>query len=102
MEKEEFLAMIEKLRAVIDSGKYDACPCPKTKCEWHGNCHHCVLIHRHHGEHVPNCLQHILIDKIKALAGTAELLVEPKPRTPDAMWEYVREVSPLKGRGTSI
>lgn len=99
MDKDEYVQLVKKLRAVIDSGAYDACPCPKKKCEWHGRCRECVLIHRYNGDHVPNCLQPILVEKIKALAGTAELLVERKPMTPGEMWDYVRAVAPRDGAG---
>jgi len=94
MNQDEFVETIKKLRAMIDLGQHTACPCPKTKCEWHGNCHDCVMIHRFNGDHVPNCLQPILTEKIRELARAAELLVEPKPMTTDAMWDYVEAVAP--------
>lgn len=96
MNKDEYVKVIQDLRTMIKSGKYAKCPCPKTKCEWHGNCHECVMIHRYNNDHLPNCLQPVLIDKIKSIAKTAELLVSPKEKTPDDYWDYVNEVSPLE------
>ncbi len=79
---------------MLASGAEATCSCPKTKCQWHGDCYNCVRIHRHFGEHVPNCLQFILGDKIKELARAAEMNVESKQRTPDEYWDYVQEVAP--------
>ena len=98
MNKEEFCRLIEHLRDVIRSGEYDKCPCPKIKCEWHGRCRECVILHRYGGDHVPNCLQYILEDKIKAIANTVELEVKKKPMTPGSYWDYINEVSPPADR----
>lgn len=94
MKKEEYVELIKELRQMIKSGKYAECTCPKKKCEWHGKCFECVMIHRVYQDHVPNCLQPILQNKIKELAKTAELIVTPKEKTPDEYWDYVNEVCP--------
>lgn len=94
MEKEEYVEVIKELRAMIKSGKYTKCPCPKVKCEWHGNCFECVMIHRVNQDHVPNCMQPMLKNKIKELAKVAEMITEPKPLTPGEYWDYVNEVCP--------
>ena len=94
MEKEQYVEVIKANRAMIKSGKYAQCPCPKTYCEWHGRCFECVLIHRVNRDHIPNCLQPILLDKVRDLARVAELVTEPKPRTPKEYWDYVKEVCP--------
>lgn len=91
MTKEEFAKEIDHLREVISSGDYNECPCPKNYCEWHGNCFKCVLIHRYHKKHVPNCLQSILKDKIETLAKAAELEVNEKELTPEEFWDYAKE-----------
>ena len=91
MTKEQFYDLIQKIRAVADDGENLKCSCPKTKCEWHGNCMKCVAIHRYYGEHIPNCLQCIINDKIKALAGAGEMTAAEKEKTPDEYWEYMRE-----------
>jgi hypothetical protein len=93
MRKEEFAGLVRKIRSMLASGADAECPCPKIKCEWHGDCYRCVRIHRHYGDHVPNCLQPILRGKIEDLARAAELKVQAKPMTPDGHWEYVRRSS---------
>lgn len=96
MTKEEYLAVIQQIRAMLASEQSKACSCPNLKCEWHGNCYACVRIHRHYGDHVPNCLQYILKDKIAAIAQVAEMTVARKPYTPGEYWDYVNEVAPLE------
>ncbi|HOQ76481.1 MAG TPA: hypothetical protein PK369_07950 [Thermoclostridium sp.] len=58
------------------------CPCPKVKCEWHGKCRECVALHRYYKDHVPNCFQLYINDKIKAIARIGELEVVEKEKTP--------------------
>ena len=94
MEKEQFVDVVKNLRAMIKSGEHSKCTCPKVKCEWHGNCYECVLIHRVNKDHVPNCLQPILENKIREIAKAAELLVVTKEKTPGEYWDYVNEVCP--------
>ena len=94
MEKEQYLEVVKKNRALIKSGKYTQCPCPKPYCEWHGKCFECVLIHRVAQDHVPNCMHPMLRSKIAELAKVAELTTEPKPMTPKENWDYVKNVCP--------
>ncbi len=94
MNKEEFREVVEKCRELIKSREYAKCTCPKVKCEWHGKCYECVLIHRVNSNHVPNCMQHIFEEKVRALAGAIEFNIEKKPMTPPEFWDYVNEVSP--------
>ena len=49
----------------------DHCPCQKA-CRSHGNCKECVVIHRAHGEHVPNCMRPMLNQKIRLLSELTE------------------------------
>lgn len=37
----------------------DFCIC-KADCQYHGKCTECVLIHRGHQNHLPNCLKPII------------------------------------------
>jgi hypothetical protein len=92
--KEEFAEFVKNFRDFVKSGDYSKCTCPKTYCGLHGNCFECVLMHRHNSKHVPNCLQHILTDKIKSLAETVELETSEKQKRPKEHWEYVRKVLP--------
>jgi hypothetical protein len=93
-EKQNYLEEVKKLREMIRSGEYSRCPCPKTKCEWHGQCFECVMIHRYHRDHVPCCLQPLLRGWIAGLARAAELNIEPKPLRPGEYWDYINEVCP--------
>ena len=93
--KEEYVKLIKEIRAMLASDAEAACSCPKTGCEWHGDCYNCVRIHRHFGDHLPNCLQFILQDKVKEIAGTVEMMVTPKEKTPADYWDYVNQVAPL-------
>lgn len=93
-QKEKYVEMVKECRTMIKSGKYTQCPCPKKKCEWHGKCFECVLLHRVNQDHVPCCLHPMLRNKIKELAKVAEMITEPKPLTPGEYWDYVNEVCP--------
>ena len=93
-DKEQYVKEHQELRALIESGRYSECPCPKLKCEWHGQCFECVLVHRVAQNHVPCCLQPMLRQKIAELAGAAELVVEPKPLRPEEYYDYLKEVCP--------
>jgi len=96
--KEEFAGLVKNLREILASDAEAKCSCPKTKCEWHGDCYNCVRIHRHFGDHIPNCLQFILRDKIKEFARAAEMTVQAKEKTPLEYWDYVNEVAPLHSK----
>lgn len=98
MTKEEYVELVKEIRAFLASGEDAGCPCPKTKCEWHGKCYECVRMHRHFKDHVPNCLQPMLREQARALARVAEMTVEPKPMTPGEYWDYVNEVAPPEGK----
>ena len=51
----------------------------------------CVALHRYYKDHVPNCFQQFINDKIKAIAQIGELNVVEKEKTPSEYWDYVRE-----------
>jgi hypothetical protein len=94
MEKDDYVSLIKEIRVMLASDKEAKCSCPKAKCEWHGDCYNCIRIHRHFGDHVPNCLQFFLRDKIKEIARAAEMTAERKPMTPDEYWDHVNRVAP--------
>ena len=98
MTKKEYVKVIQGIRAMLASKADAKCSCPKTKCEWHGRCYECVRIHRHFGDHVPNCMQDMLQGKIRELARIAEMTADAKPKTPDEYWDHVNRVAPLKQR----
>ena len=98
MTKSEYVKVVKSIRAMLASNEGAGCPCPKVKCEWHGKCYECVRIHRHFGDHIPNCMQFMFQNRISELARAAEMTVESKPKTPDEYWDYVNDVAPLKKR----
>ena len=89
--KEEYYENVLENRKLVDDPQVTKCSCPNTLCDWHGKCKECVALHRYHGDHVPVCLQPILTDKIKALAGVAEMFTEKKEPTPIEYRRYVKE-----------
>ena len=89
--KEQYAQRLKGWVERLAAGECAECPCPKTKCHWHGNCRDCVRIHRMHGDHLPACLQFIIKDKIKDLAATAELNTSDKPHRPDEFYEHARK-----------
>mgnify|MGYP000117906794 CR=1 FL=1 len=88
---EQFYTLIQEIRGVLANPAKTRCSCPKTACEWHGRCRECVAIHRHFRDHVPNCMQDFMKEKIAAVAGLVEMEVVDKPRTPKEHWDYVRQ-----------
>lgn len=94
MDKEKFVESIIDCREKLKSGKYDKCSCPQLKCEWHGKCRECVMLHRAYQDHLPHCLKPIFQNKIKGLAEAIEFDITPKKRTPEEYWDYVETVCP--------
>jgi hypothetical protein len=91
MSKEDYYQLICGIRAKLATDECRECPCPKTNCEWHGDCYTCVRQHRINKNHVPNCLQFILDEKVAKIAEVAEMTVTKKPNTPSEYWDYVRQ-----------
>ena len=91
--KEEYYESVLENRRVATDPEITKCTCPKTSCDWHGKCKECVALHRHYGDHIPFCLQPVITDKIKALAGVAEMVTEKtnKETTPIEYQRYVQE-----------
>jgi hypothetical protein len=89
--KEEYYELIREIRAALSRPENLQCICPKSKCEWHGNCQKCMAQHRYFKKHIPNCMQNIFNEKIKEVAQIFELEAREKDRTPNEYWDYVRE-----------
>jgi hypothetical protein len=88
--KEEFYQLVTELRKIALNPLFQKCSCPKAKCEWHGKCLECVTLHRYNKDHVPNCFQQIINDKIRAIASIGEMTAIEKEQTPSEYWDYVR------------
>jgi len=41
-------------------------------------------------------MQFILQEQVKELARAAEMIAEPKPKTPDELWDHVNQVAPCE------
>ena len=80
--KEEYYDQVLKNRELAADPQITKCTCPNTLCDWYGKCKECVALHRYHNDHIPICLQPIINEKIKALAGTAEMITVKKEPTP--------------------
>jgi hypothetical protein len=89
--KEEHYELVLRLRKIAADPEKQKCPCPKVKCEWHGRCLECVTTHRHFKDHVPNCFQQFINEKLKAVAAIGEMNAVEKEQTPAEYWDYVRE-----------
>jgi len=89
--KEQYYESVLENRRLTQDPGIVACACPNTLCDWHGKCKECVALHRYHGDHVPVCLQPIINDKIKQLAGVCEMVTAQKEGTPVEYRLYVRE-----------
>jgi hypothetical protein len=60
----------EFVAEVLSSGE-DYCSC-KANCKHHGKCVECVVIHRGHGDHLPNCFRDMVNRRIKAVSELTE------------------------------
>lgn len=90
-ELEEYYNKIQGIRRILEEDNGPQCTCPRTNCIWHGDCASCVRQHRLLGDHIPTCLQPILLKKIEELAKTAELTILKKtPRSAEYM-DFVHE-----------
>jgi hypothetical protein len=95
--KEEFVAEVKEVRAMLATDAHAGCSCPNTYCEYHGDCYNCIRIHRHFKDHVPRCLQPMLREKMAGLIQAVEYSVEDIPSSPKEYWDYLNEVAPHGG-----
>jgi len=91
LSKEEYYNLIVEIRSVLSNPDNLKCSCPKTTCEWHGDCKKCVAQHRYFKKHIPNCLQNVFNDRVKNLVEIFEMTALDDDKTPDEYWDYVRE-----------
>ena len=89
--KEEYYLQVLENRRILQNPDNLKCPCPKIKCEWHGNCQACTALHRYHKDHVPNCFQQFINDRLKAVVEIGELKAIEKEQTPSEYRDYVKE-----------
>ncbi|MFZ0931155.1 MAG: hypothetical protein WAN11_21290 [Syntrophobacteraceae bacterium] len=95
--KEKYGEVIEEIRAMLKTDECSECSCPNIRCEWHGDCHSCVRIYRHFGDHVPRCLQFVIDKKAASMKESIETQMRKKPIPPDEYRDYLMEVAPKEG-----
>ena len=62
--------------AEVHASGQDHCSCT-TKCPHHGKCADCVVIHRGHQDHLPNCFHPMVNRRIAAVSALAEHSFRP-------------------------
>jgi hypothetical protein len=93
--KEEYYELVLENRRIAGDPDNLRCPCPNIKCEWHGRCKKCVALHRYHRDHIPNCFQEFIRDKIESVASIVEMVAVEKEKTPDEYRDYVKEMDKI-------
>jgi hypothetical protein len=66
----------EFLQAVLNSGE-DHCSC-RVPCKHHGKCVECVVLHRGHGHHLPNCFRDMVNRRLEPLSQLTEHTLKRK------------------------
>ncbi len=94
LSKEQYVDTVKEIREMLKTNESIECSCPNIRCEWHGDCHSCVRIYRHFGNHVPRCLQFVLDKKVIAIKEAVELAMRKKPIPPDEYRDYLNQVAP--------
>jgi hypothetical protein len=92
--KEQYAALVTEIREMLKTDECVECSCPNLRCEWHGDCHSCVRIYRHFGNHVPRCLQFVLDKKAAAIKEATETALRKKPLPPDEVYDYLDKAVP--------
>ena len=62
--KEEYYEMVLENRRLAADPDIVKCTCPNALSEWHGKCRECVALHRYHNDHIPVCLQPMIMAEI--------------------------------------
>jgi len=60
----------EFLQTVLSSGE-DHCSC-RVACKHHGKCIECVVLHRGHGHHLPNCFRDMVNQRLEPISQLTE------------------------------
>jgi len=94
--KEEFVEIVKKVRDVLKTDECATCPCPNTRCEWHGDCYNCIRIYRHFGHNVPSCLQPVIAQKIARIKEAAENEIQDIPKRSDELYDHLYSVAPIE------
>ena len=71
------------------------CPCTQPQCPVWGNCVLCIQAHLDHKEHLPECMENLLREKVKDLSAMMEFTVSDSRPTPE-FWESFDKEGYLK------
>lgn len=75
-EHEAATRLQDEFLAEVKSAGVDHCSCPNN-CKFHGKCVECIIIHRGHGDHLPNCLRTMVNRRIAAISELTEHTLDP-------------------------
>ncbi|MGE5531717.1 MAG: LPS biosynthesis protein [Bacteroidota bacterium] len=64
-------ALQDEFLAEVKASGEDHCTC-QGGCKFHGHCVECVILHRGHGDHLPNCFRNMVNRRIEALSELTE------------------------------
>ena len=70
-DKKQFFACQDRFLDEVKQSGQDHCSC-KAPCKYHGKCLDCILIHRGHQDHLPECLHGMVNQRLTALTGLTE------------------------------
>jgi hypothetical protein len=70
-EGEQGMRLQREFLAQAKASGEDLCSCT-AKCPYHGKCVDCVLIHRGHGDHLPECFRAMVNTKLFSLSELTE------------------------------
>jgi hypothetical protein len=90
MTRTEYLEQWREDMQLLAKGEITTCTCPHTDCPIYGDCKSCVALHKHKGDHLPYCLQPLLIKSVKRLCEVVECAAVANPERPDGHRLFVR------------
>ena len=66
----------DRFVADVKSSVADHCSCT-VDCKYHGKCWECVVIHRGHQDHLPNCFHDMVNKRVREISGLTEHTFRP-------------------------
>ena len=74
---QEASALQDEFLAEVEASGEDHCTCASTGCKFHGRCVECVIVHRGHGDHLPNCFRDMVNRRVEVLSALTEHTLKP-------------------------
>ena len=75
-QSQEASALQDEFLAEVKASGEDHCTCQSLGCKFHGRCVECVIIHRGHGDHLPNCFRDMVNRRLEGLSALTEHTVK--------------------------